>query len=85
MICDGAMSKEKSDWLLLGICVLLLVLVIDIALLVGAFSIQGFNIIYTNDNGKTTITLNGWSEIIVAIGAAIGLAAGIYVRLTRKK
>jgi len=79
------MKKEKSDWLLLGICVLLLVLVIDIALLVGAFSIQGFNIIYTNDNGKTTITLNGWSEIIVAIGAAIGLAAGIYVRLARKK
>lgn len=72
------MNKGKIN---LVIYALLLVLVIDVSLMLGSFSLKPLDMTYTNDNGVTTVTLNGWSEIIVAIGVAIGLAAGLYARL----
>ena len=74
------MSKKKLDWLLYA---LVLVLVIDIILFIlgTSGSLPPLDIIVTSGDGNTTITFTGISEIIVAFACA----AGIFIRMTRKK
>jgi len=70
----NGMSK-KSNWLGILVAIAALVLVIDVSLMLGIFPNQPLNMTVTTPEG--TITLSGWSEVIVAIGGGIGLAIGL--------
>lgn len=82
------MVKKRTDWSLIAIVIFGVIFVVTMILLVISVSgnLPSLNMTATfSPSGNVTLTFTGWEAIIVSVFSGVGLCAGIFVRLTRKK